>query len=147
MADTCFSNPALPVTVPAGGPGHSGFSPSDAALVHAGQNASEARDGVISSWANGKENAIQTLEAKFQAERSFKHLELSVEKTVSRMQGEMAALRAELSLKASDEGNRTRELMRDQEASRVAAAAQASQFKALADAIAKIKPGTVPAVD
>lgn len=105
-----FSNPALPVTVPAGPCGYDGFNPSDAALVRSNATSAEARD-----------NAVQTVETKFQLERSVKDTELAVERAHTRQIVHMETVRKDLADSIKDEGQRTRDLLRDQEQARLAA--------------------------
>lgn len=131
MAESCFSNPALPLVAPAAtgyaGPS-GGFRPSDAALVHAGQNAGESRDGLISTWAVGKDALRETLENRFQAERSIKEVELNTERKTAALTAEIAAVRVEIMSKVSEEAARTRDLVSSHFAN--ATAAQLADAKA-----------------
>lgn len=113
MADGC--SPVIPASVPITTHGHDrGFTPSDAALVHAGQTSGESRSNLIETSASAKDNLVQTLEAKFQLERSSKNTELAIERAARVSDANLNAVRAEVMGAIKDENNRTRELLMSQ---------------------------------
>lgn len=124
--------PALPMTVPAyGNPGyHRGLEGKDAVLIHQTQTANADRDQVCATLSASKENVIQTLETKFQAERAIKAVELAVEKTERENQQQLHSIRRELENQIKEEGVKTRAMFEAFNSSRAAVE--------LADAKAKI---------
>lgn len=78
---------------------HGGFKPSDAALVHVTETASSARSNLIETSAGAKDNLVQSLETKFQIERSVKESHLATEQSSRRIEVQLAALQASMDAK------------------------------------------------
>lgn len=132
----------VPALIPVAGhshSGHSGFTPSDAALVRASATSSESRSNLIETSASAKDNLVQTLETKFQVERSVKETELAVERSARAHDRELNTVRKELADLITGENQKTRELLVAQQAAGLAAqladSKQSAQMAALLRAI------------
>lgn len=98
--------PAGQTVVSGGGNHREGFTSAEASLIHAGQTSNQASDNLMASLTGSNTSNIQILEAKFQAERSAKESILATERATN-------SVRAELAQMVRDEGQRTRDLIRD----------------------------------
>lgn len=74
--------------------GHRGFAPSDAALVRSNETAGASRDILREASSGAKDNLIQSLETKFQLERSIKESQIATEQANRRLGEQLAELRA-----------------------------------------------------
>lgn len=112
------------------GHGHSGFSPSDAALVHSIGTGGESRSNLIETSASAKDQLVQTVETRFQVERSVKESELATERSARQSDRELQDVRREILA----DNAKTREMLLTQENTRFAQSlADAKQSVMLTD--------------
>lgn len=126
------STPVLPVTIPVnggyGGYGHhnKGLDGSDASFLsalHLNHNIDRnteaihdnGRDAVIATLTSKFDNAVQTMEAKFETERAIKGAELSAERLARETFTQVSAMRQDIAQLVVAEGEKTRAEIRDRE--------------------------------
>lgn len=132
----------IPATFPVGAAinHNEGFRPSDAALIQAGQHSSESRSNLRETSDGVKDNLVQTLETKFQLERSSKENAVRVETSARVSDAAMQDIRRELVETVREESQRTRELLHTQNTARMATElADAKSARASSDLLAAIK--------
>lgn len=76
---------------------------------------SNGKDAVIQSLGAKYDNALQTLETKFQMERAIKESELAGERLAREQLAQLQSVRAELALMIQSEADKTRDLIRFQD--------------------------------
>lgn len=145
MAESCFSNPALPMVAGVGGATvvhDQGFRPADAALVVASQESNLHSQNLAAT----KDSEVQAVETKFQIERSVKESEIATEKAVQGIQRDLDRTRFELQTEIRRENDRTRDMIQASFAAQAAAsAALASQELLMRRLLGRLIP--TPAVE
>lgn len=138
--DGDYTIPTFPGVMPIGNGGghHRGLEGKDATLVHGVANLQGHRDLTSDVVGNAKDNAIQTVEAKYQAAENQKLTDIRIEQVAKEQLTQMHVVRRELETNIRNEADKTRDLIRDMDDKRLRDAKDVAFAATLADIQAKL---------
>lgn len=139
MADGDYTMPVYPGVVGVGGNNCApGLQGKDASFLSELHTLDGHRDLTETVSKNSKEDAIQVVEAKFEAAKNQKDTEVRMERIARETLESQHSMRRELERHVRDEADKTRDLIRDMDEKRRADAYQAKTDLTLASIIAKL---------